>query len=194
MTAAGVFSLLPLFLSFPVSTHKKAGKLRFLQLPNEEITTLCSFSKRSCPFKYQSWKLSIYPFIIFTKDLCQFRTAKLCEISVIRTGNNVHPVSSFLLWKKHILKTIVSAEYLLRQRIPCSHEQATHTRHFHQLPEFLRNFSAALDGGILDHFVCLLLAELILQCQIYRRCRKYSVSRVHLQSLWQGTVPLQDSV
>ena len=66
MTAAGVFSLLPLFLSFPVSTHKKAGKLRLLKLSNEEITTLCSFSKRSCPFKYQSWKLSIYPFIIFT--------------------------------------------------------------------------------------------------------------------------------
>ena len=91
-------SLLPLFLSYPVSTHKKAGKLRLLKLSNEEITTLCSFSKRSCPFKYQSWKLSIYPFIIFTKDLCQFRAAKLCEISVIRTGNNVHPVFSFLLW------------------------------------------------------------------------------------------------
>jgi hypothetical protein len=33
MTAAGVFSLLPLFLSFPVSTHEKASKLRLIDLP-----------------------------------------------------------------------------------------------------------------------------------------------------------------
>ena len=118
MTAAGVFSLLPLFLSFPVSTHKKAGKLRLLKLSNEEITTLCSFSKRSCPFKYQSWKLSIYPFIIFTKDLCQFRAAKLCEISVIRTGNNIHPIGALFPGIEYILKATGFSKHLPADRIP----------------------------------------------------------------------------
>ena len=100
----------------------------FLYLSQIEVAAIRAGAKRSSPFEFNSWDVSVAAIVVCTKYLGQFRSAKFCEILVVRASDNIHSIFALFLRIEHIFKSAVRPEHLLCQRVPDFDEQTFHAR------------------------------------------------------------------